>query len=64
MTAVVIFAVFGSIAAVGWVGAQDVVSHVMTAGQLVQFIFYAGIVAGGVTGCGSFSSMYAWMNAR
>ena len=48
MTAVVIFGAFGSIAAVGWVGAQDVVSHAMTAGQLVQFIFYAGIVAGGV----------------
>ncbi|HVE03981.1 MAG TPA: ABC transporter transmembrane domain-containing protein [Rhizomicrobium sp.] len=48
MTAVVIFAAFGSIIGVGWVGAQDVVSHHMTAGQLVQFIFYAGIVAGGV----------------
>jgi len=48
MTAVVIFAAFGSIIGVGWVGAQDVVGHLMTAGQLVQFIFYAGIVAGGV----------------
>jgi ATP-binding cassette subfamily B protein len=48
MTAVVIFAVFGAIAGVGWVGAQDVVAHAMTAGQLVQFIFYAGLVAGGV----------------
>ncbi|HSM96219.1 MAG TPA: ABC transporter transmembrane domain-containing protein [Rhizomicrobium sp.] len=55
MTAVVIFAVFGAIAAVGWVGAQDVVAHVMTAGQLVQFIFYAGIVAGGV---GALSETY------
>jgi ATP-binding cassette subfamily B protein len=55
MTAVVIFAVFGSIAAVGWVGAQDVVSHAMTAGELVQFIFYAGIVAGGV---GALSETY------
>jgi ATP-binding cassette subfamily B protein len=55
MTAVVIFAVFGSIAAVGWVGAQDVVGHAMTAGQLVQFIFYAGIVAGGV---GALSETY------
>jgi ATP-binding cassette subfamily B protein len=55
MTAVAIFAVFGSIAAVGWVGAQDVVSHAMTAGQLVQFIFYAGIVAGGV---GALSETY------
>lgn len=48
MTAVVIFAAFASIAGVGWVGAQDVVGGSMTAGQLVQFIFYAGIVAGGV----------------
>jgi ATP-binding cassette subfamily B protein len=55
MTAVVIFAVFGSIAAVGWIGAKDVVGHVMTAGQLVQFIFYAGIVAGGV---GALSETY------
>ena len=55
MTAVVIFAAFGSIAAVGWVGAQDVVGHAMTAGQLVQFIIYAGIVAGGV---GALSETY------
>ncbi len=48
MTAVVIFAAFGAIAGVGWVGAQDVVRHAMTAGQLIQFIIYAGIVAGGV----------------
>ena len=48
MTAVVIFAAFGSIAGVAWVGAQDVVRHAMTAGELVQFIIYAGIVAGGV----------------
>jgi ATP-binding cassette subfamily B protein len=48
MTAVVIFAAFGAIVAVGWVGAQDVVAHAMSPGQLVQFIFYAGIVAGGV----------------
>ena len=48
MTAVVIFAAFGAIVGVGWVGAQDVVAHAMSPGQLVQFIFYAGIVAGGV----------------
>ena len=48
MTAVVTFAAFGSIVGVAWVGAQDVVAHAMSAGQLVQFIFYAGIVAGGV----------------
>jgi len=55
MTAVVIFAAFGSIAAVGWVGAQDVVGHAMSAGQLVQFIIYAAIVAGGV---GAMSETY------
>ncbi|HWA30568.1 MAG TPA: ATP-binding cassette domain-containing protein, partial [Rhizomicrobium sp.] len=55
MTAVVIFAVFGAIAAVGWEGAQDVVRGAMTAGQLVQFIFYAGLVAGGV---GALSETY------
>ena len=55
MTAVVIFAAFGSIAAVGWVGAQDVVAHAMSAGQLVQFIIYAAIVAGGV---GAMSETY------
>ncbi|HEY1961027.1 MAG TPA: ABC transporter transmembrane domain-containing protein [Rhizomicrobium sp.] len=48
MTAVVIFAVFGCIAGIGWVGAQDVVTHAMSPGQLVQFIFYAMMVAGGV----------------
>jgi ATP-binding cassette, subfamily B, bacterial len=58
MTAVAIFAVFGCIAGVGWVGAQGVVHHVsgahgllahsISVGQLVQFIFYAILVAGGV----------------
>jgi hypothetical protein len=57
MTAVAIFAVFGCIAGVGWVGAQGVVHHVsgahgllahsISVGQLVQFIFYAILVAGG-----------------
>jgi ATP-binding cassette subfamily B protein len=55
MTAVVIFGAFGAIAGVGWVGAQDVVSHVITAGQLVQFIFYAVLVAGAV---GAISETY------
>ncbi len=56
MTAVAIFAIFGCIAAVGWVGAQSVVNpapqgffaHSISVGQLVQFIFYALLVAGGV----------------
>jgi len=58
MTAVVIFTVFGGIAGVGWVGAQGVIHHsigthglfvhAISVGQLVQFIFYAVLVAGGV----------------
>ncbi len=48
MTAAVSFAAFASIIGVLWVGAVDVIGHKMTPGQLVQFIFYAGIVAGGV----------------
>jgi ATP-binding cassette subfamily B protein len=58
MTAMAIFGIFGCIAAVGWVGAQSVLhgaggppglfGHAISVGQLVQFIFYALIVAGGV----------------
>jgi ATP-binding cassette subfamily B protein len=42
------FAAFACIIAIAWVGIIDVNTHTMTAGQLVQFIFYAVIVAGGV----------------
>ncbi|MGD0189517.1 MAG: ABC transporter transmembrane domain-containing protein [Rhizomicrobium sp.] len=48
MTAVVFFAIVSCIVGVAWVGAQDLLSKTMTAGQLFQFIFYAGLVAGGV----------------
>ncbi|HXL98331.1 MAG TPA: ATP-binding cassette domain-containing protein, partial [Rhizomicrobium sp.] len=48
MTAVIIFAAFSSIAGVGWVGAQDIIHHVMTGGQLLQFILYALFVGSGV----------------
>ncbi len=48
MTAVVIFAAFSSVAAVLWVGAQDVMAARMTGGQLLQFIFYAVLTGGGV----------------
>jgi len=58
MTAAAIFGIFACIAAVGWVGAQDLLhgsggppglfAHAITVGQLVQFIFYALLVAGGV----------------
>src|SRR5579862_42963 len=48
MTAVVIFAAFSSIATVGWVGAQDIIHHTITGGQLLQFIFYALLSGGGI----------------
>jgi ATP-binding cassette subfamily B protein len=48
MTAVVTFASFACIIAIAWIGIIDVNAGAMTAGQLVQFIFYAAIVAGGV----------------
>ncbi|MGA7712125.1 MAG: ABC transporter transmembrane domain-containing protein [Rhizomicrobium sp.] len=48
MTAVVIFAVFGCLGAVILVGAQNVANHNITPGQLIQFGFYAVLVAGGV----------------
>jgi len=48
MTAVVIFAIFSSIVGVAYVGAHDVLAKTMTAGLLVQFIFYALIVGLGV----------------
>ena len=48
MTAAVMFGAFASIVGVLWVGAVDMIHHAMTGGQLVQFIFYAVIVAGGV----------------
>jgi ATP-binding cassette subfamily B protein len=48
MTAAVMFAAFASIICVLWIGAVDVIDHVMTGGQLMQFLFYAVIVAGGV----------------
>jgi ATP-binding cassette, subfamily B, bacterial len=48
MTAAVMFGAFASIIGVFWVGAHDIQTHAMTAGQLVQFFFLAVIVAGGV----------------
>lgn len=48
MTAVAVFAAFGAIVVVGWFGAQDVIAHTISPGQLVQFIFFAVLVAGGV----------------
>jgi ATP-binding cassette, subfamily B, bacterial len=48
MTAAVMFGALSSIIGVLWIGARDVNMHVITGGQLLQFIIYAGIVAGGV----------------
>ena len=47
MTGTVMFAIFACVIGVLWIGAQDVIRHAITGGQLVQFIFYAVIVAGG-----------------
>lgn len=48
LTGAVMFGAFAAIIGVFWVGAHDVVTHVMTAGQLVQFFFLAVFVAGSV----------------
>jgi ATP-binding cassette, subfamily B, bacterial len=48
MTAIVFFMVGVCIVGVLWVGALDVVSKRMTAGQLIQFILYAVSLAGSV----------------
>ncbi|MGN7868262.1 ABC transporter transmembrane domain-containing protein [Paracoccus sp. 22332] len=46
MTAIVIFLIFAGVIGVLWVGARDVQAGAMTAGQLVQFVIYAILVAG------------------
>jgi len=48
MTAAAMFGGFASIVGVLWIGAHDVNTHQITGGQLLQFIIYAAIVAGGV----------------
>lgn len=48
LTAIVVVLVFGSITAVLWVGAQNVVSGDLTAGTLGQFLLYAMLGAGSV----------------
>ncbi|MGB1235466.1 MAG: ABC transporter transmembrane domain-containing protein [Planktomarina sp.] len=45
ITMSIIFVVFTGILGVLWIGAIDVRSGVMSAGELVQFVIYAGIVA-------------------
>ncbi|RID91939.1 ATP-binding cassette domain-containing protein [Gemmobacter lutimaris] len=48
MTVIVIFLVFAGIVGVLWIGARDVREGAMTAGELVQFVIYAVMVAGAV----------------
>jgi ATP-binding cassette subfamily B protein len=48
LTIIIIFVVFTGILGVLWIGARDVRADVMTAGELVQFLIYAGIMAGSV----------------
>jgi ATP-binding cassette subfamily B protein len=48
MTMIVIFLVFTGIVGVLWIGANDVSTGVMSAGELVQFVIYAVMVAGAV----------------
>ncbi len=45
ITMIIIFVVFSGILGVLWIGARDVRGGVTTAGELVQFLIYAGIVA-------------------
>ncbi|NNF72026.1 MAG: ATP-binding cassette domain-containing protein, partial [Rhodobacteraceae bacterium] len=47
MTVIVISLVFAGIVGVLWIGARDVRAGSMTVGELVQFVIYAVIVAGG-----------------
>ena len=55
LTAVAIFTAFASLATVLLVGLQDVIAHRMTGGELVAFIFFGVLVAGGV---GSLSEVW------
>jgi ATP-binding cassette subfamily B protein len=48
MTAIIIFVVFSGILGVLWMGARDVRAGGMSPGELVQFVIYAGIMAGSV----------------
>ena len=56
LTAIVVVLVFGSITAVLWVGAKNVVSGELTPGTLGQFLLYAMLGAGSV---GALSEVWA-----
>lgn len=55
MTAIVIFLIFAGVIGVLWMGARDVRTGAMTAGQLVQFVIYAILVA---TSSGALSEIW------
>ena len=46
MTVIVILLIFSGVVCVLWIGARDVRGGTMTVGELVQFVIYAGMVAG------------------
>lgn len=48
MTMIVIFLVFAGVVGVLWIGARDVRADMMSAGELVQFVIYAVVVASSV----------------
>jgi ATP-binding cassette subfamily B protein len=56
LTAIVIVLIFGSITAVLWIGAHDVIAGAMTPGTLGQFVLYALLGAGSV---GALSEVWA-----
>ena len=55
LTAAIILLVFGALSAMVWVGGKDVLTGVMSGGELGAFIFYALMVAMGV---GTISEVY------
>ncbi|MDN5786720.1 ABC transporter transmembrane domain-containing protein [Pseudorhodobacter sp.] len=48
MTVIVIFLIFTGVVGVLWVGARDVRTGVISAGELIQFLIYSVLVAGAV----------------
>ena len=58
LTGVAIFLISASVVGVMWYGAQGVLSHAMTAGQLSQFVLYAVFGAGAL---GQLSEVYGEM---
>ena len=48
LTSMVMFTSFAAVALMLWVGANDVVNHRLTIGQMSQFLFFALVVAGAV----------------